>query len=102
EDNDIDVEALTRSFTKQQLKNPVYVANDGLEALQMLDGTGPYPPIPQPCLILLDINMPRMNGFEFLEEIQKNARLSGNVILVLTTSSREQDKVSAYQNRAAG
>jgi len=102
EDDDIDAEALTRSFARQQLKNPVYMAKDGVEALQMLDGTGSYPPIPQPCLVILDINMPRMNGLELLESIQDNARLHGNVLLVLTTSSREEDKTKAYQNRAAG
>lgn len=102
EDDDIDAEAITRAFTKIQLKNPIYIAKDGVEALQMLDGSGPYPPIPQPCLIILDINMPRMNGLELMETIQQNSRLYGNVLLVFTTSSREEDKIKAYQNRAAG
>ena len=102
EDDDIDAEALTRSFTKQQLKNPIYMARDGVEAMQMLDGTGAFPAIPQPCLIILDLNMPRMKGLEFLDELQKTSRLFGNVVLVLTTSGRDEDKRRAYGNHVAG
>jgi len=102
EDDDIDAEALTRAFAKQQLKNPVFMARDGLEALSLLDGSNPQGKIPQPCLIILDINMPRMNGLELLEAVQKNGKIMGNVLMVLTTSAREEDKVRAYQNHAAG
>jgi CheY-like chemotaxis protein len=102
DDDDIDAEALIRAFKKQQLENPVFIARDGLEALEMLEGNGRDSPVQQPCLVILDLNMPRMNGHEFLEAVSLRKRLHANVILVLSTSAREEDKARAYAHRAAG
>jgi CheY-like chemotaxis protein len=101
EDDDIDAQALTRSFRKQRIANPIHVAVDGLEALSMLRGDG-RERIPRPYVILLDLNMPRMDGIEFLEELRSDPELKASVVFVLTTSDSDRDIVSAYENQVAG
>lgn len=101
EDDEIDTETVKRILKKEQITNPLYCANDGVEALELLkrkNGTA----ITQPCLILLDINMPRMNGLEFLEQIRGDDELKQNVTFMLTTSGRNEDKISAYKLSVAG
>ena len=67
EDDSIDAEAVERAFRKQRIANPITVARDGVEALSILRGTDGRERLVRPYLILLDLNMPRMNGIEFLE-----------------------------------
>lgn len=62
----------------------------------------PKPPVQPPYLVLLNLNMPKMDGLEFLEEIPKDPKLHSRVIFVLTTSSANQDKIAAYENHVAG
>ncbi|WP_378951500.1 response regulator [Pelosinus sp. sgz500959] len=102
EDDDIDILNVKRSLRKLNLLNPIHVAHDGLEALYLLRGTETTPPIPSPTLILLDINMPRMNGLEFLREIRSDQQLHHLSVVVLTTSDEERDIVEAYQFHVAG
>lgn len=102
EDDDIDVEAVKRALDKVKVDNPVHVANDGVEALDLLRGGEGRAPFPQPCLVLLDLNMPRMNGFEFLKEMRNDAVMRRNVVLVFSTSARPEDKTAAYDLNAAG
>lgn len=100
EDNEVDVEAIQRGFMKQRLANPIQVARDGLEALDML--RDPQNPFPHPFLVLLDLNMPRMSGIEFLREIRADQRLKSSIIFVLTTSKADEDKMASYDLNVAG
>ena len=101
DDNDVDVEGVLRAFTKMRIANPVHVARDGVEALQVLRGID-QPPLPRPFLILLDLAMPRMNGIEFLDHIRADADLTDAIVFVLTTSASDEDKVASYNHNVAG
>lgn len=99
DDDDVDVMNVRRAFAKARLTNPLYVASDGVEALRMLrDGSVPA----ARRLVLLDINMPRMNGIEFLRELRADETLRSTSVVVLTTSSADQDKMNAYEFNVAG
>lgn len=102
EDDAVDILNIQRSFRKLNLLNPIHVAYDGLEALALLRGTETAPPIPFPTLILLDINMPRMNGLEFLRELRSDQQLQHLSVVVLTTSDEEKDIIEAYNFHVAG
>ena len=102
EDDDIDVMNLKRSFTKLKIANPMLVANDGLEALDILRGQNGQEALSRPYIILLDLNMPRMNGLEFMQEVRQDPDLKQSVVFVLTTSDDEQDKFKAYEQHVAG
>lgn len=102
EDDDVDVMAVKRSFRELRIANPLFEARDGIEALERLRGKQGLPPIPSPFIILLDLNMPRMNGMEFLEEIRKDPQLHASIVFVMTTSSDENDRVRAYNYNVAG
>jgi CheY-like chemotaxis protein len=101
EDDEIDAEVVRRALKKQCISGPLLHARDGVEALEALTGKIDAK-ISQPCLILLDINMPRMNGLEFLEEIRSNVNLKQNIAIILTTSARNEDKITAYNLNVAG
>lgn len=102
EDDEIDVEIVQRAFQKQQINHPIVHASNGHEALQILRGADNYPCLPQPYLILLDINMPRMNGIEFLQMLRQDVTLKWSIVFVLTTSNQEADKIAAYNEQIAG
>ena len=98
EDDDIDATALKRALHKLKLLNPVYRAKDGLEAIELLHKGE----IPMPYIILLDLNMPRMNGLEFLEELRSDPSLTHSIVFVLTTSKSDEDIIAAYREHVAG
>lgn len=99
DDDEVDVKTVRKAFDKGRITNPLFVASDGLEALQMLrDGKIPA----QRRIILLDLNMPRMNGIEFLRELRKDPALRSIPVIVLTTSNAEHDRVEAYDLNVAG
>jgi CheY-like chemotaxis protein len=102
EDDDVDAEAVQRALKKANLANPVVTACDGVAALDILSGRNGREKIEQPCVVLLDINLPRMNGLDFLKEMRGNAAMRRNVVFILTTSSRARDKETAYDLQAAG
>ncbi|MGD8452836.1 MAG: response regulator [Phycisphaerae bacterium] len=102
EDDDIDRKVVHRAFAKHKIANPIVEARDGLEALEIIRGKNGTAPLPRPYLVLLDLNMPRMNGIEFLREVRGDNRLRDSVIFVLTTSRGEQDRVQAYELNVAG
>lgn len=103
EDDDIDVMNVQRAFKKNNITNPLRVAGNGLEALAVLRGEAGQEPLSRlPALILLDINMPKMNGIEFLTELRADPVLKSLSVIVLTTSNEERDKVAAYDLNVAG
>jgi len=104
EDDQVDVMNVQRAFRKGKITNPLYVAGDGLEALEMLRGSENLLPVvpAERRLILLDLNMPKMNGIEFLQALRADAKLRQIPVVVLTTSSKDQDRVNAYSLNVAG
>ena len=102
EDDDIDVEAFGRAVKKAGIKSSLHSACDGVEALAMLHGTGGHKKLAQPCLILLDINVPRMSGVHFLKELRGDEALKRSVVFILTTSGRAADRLLAYEHNVAG
>jgi CheY-like chemotaxis protein len=102
EDDDLCLMGLNRAFKAAKIANPVCFAHDGIEALDMLRGTNGRPRLPRPFLILLDLNMPRMDGIEFLQELRKDEELKKSIVFVMTTSDANEDKVKAYNLGVAG
>ena len=104
EDDEVDVMNVKRAFQRNRISNPLFVAGNGLEALEMLRGSGTNDlNIPDSRrIILLDINMPKMNGIEFLQEIRNDPALSKTPVVVLTTSDEDQDRIEAYRLNVAG
>lgn len=99
EDDEVDVMNVRRAFTKGNITNPLFVAGNGLEALEQLRGDA-FPKSRR--LVLLDLNMPKMNGIEFLRALRADPELSAIPVVVLTTSDAERDKVEAYHLHVAG
>jgi CheY-like chemotaxis protein len=104
EDDDVDVMNVQRAFRKGSITNSLYIARNGLEALEMLKGTSLLPsPVPNDHrLILLDVNMPKMNGIEFLQELRSDPKLKSIPVVMLTTSNEEKDRHNAYNLNVAG
>lgn len=99
EDDEVDVMNVRRAFQKNNIANPLFVARDGVEALEQLR----HGAIPRERrLVLLDLNMPRMSGIEFLRAVRADAQLASTPVVVLTTSSDDRDKVDAYDLNVAG
>lgn len=99
DDDEIDVMTVKRAFARANITNKLYVATDGIEALRLLRSDG----IPASRrLVLLDLNMPRMNGIELLREIRADAALHALTVVVLTTSNEDRDRVEAFQLNVAG
>jgi CheY-like chemotaxis protein len=99
EDNEVDVMGVQRAFKKSNFPNPIVVAGNGQEALSKLrDGKS----VPRPYLVLLDLNMPKMNGIEFLEEIRKDNELRSAIVFVLTTSNATDDRNKTSEQNVAG
>ena len=94
EDNPHDIEITVRALKKGQIKNELVIARDGEEALDLL--FAPEPRSALPGLILLDLNLPKVGGIEVLEAIKKDKELKKIPVIVLTTSSREEDVVRSY------
>jgi CheY-like chemotaxis protein len=104
EDDEVDIMTVQRAFKKGNITNPLYLAGNGIEALEMLRGT-PEQPSSIPAdrrLILLDLNMPKMNGLEFLHELRADPAIRHIPVVVLTTSNEERDRVQAYDLNVAG
>lgn len=103
DDDEVDVMNVQRAFKRNNIKMSLHVATNGLEALQMLRGNGEEPVVPaRKRLILLDLNMPKMGGIEFLQELRADADLKLIPVIVLTTSDEDSDKVEAYKLNVAG
>ena len=102
EDDDVAVESIQRSMLQADVSFPITVAEDGLVALEILRGLHPDKKIQEPLVVLLDLNMPRMNGFEFLQAIRSDEILKPTVVFILTTSGSEVDRARAYNENIAG
>lgn len=101
EDDDVDAEMVIRGFSKNRIGNVVTVAENGLQALEILRENG-RKDFSKPFIILLDLNMPGMNGFEFLEELRNDEKLRDSIVFVLTTSKAESDRARTYEKNVAG
>lgn len=101
EDDEIDVMAVKRAFRELKIANPLFEASDGIEALEMLRETGGNA-IPRPFIILLDLNMPRMGGIEFVKELRSDPALKSSIVFIMTTSAAEEDRINAYNLNVAG
>lgn len=102
DDDAVDVMAIKRAFKKTGVTERVHVAGDGIEGLEFLRGTNGREKLPRPVLILLDLNMPRMSGLEFLEEIRQDPDLKQSIVFVLTTSRAEEDRLRVYNHNVSG
>ena len=103
DDDDIDIMTLQRAFKRNNIQNPLSIAHNGLEALDLLRGTnGSEKVVPSPRIILLDINMPKMNGLEFLRELRKDEDHKSASVFVLTTSNDDNDRMEAFNLNVAG
>lgn len=99
EDDEVDVMNVRRAFEKHRIVNPLFVAGNGREGLEALrNGTVP----PGRRLVLLDLNMPKMNGIDFLRALRADPELQMTSVVVLTTSNEERDRVEAYRFNVAG
>ncbi len=104
EDDDVDVMNVQRAFKKGNITSPLHVARHGLQGLEMLRGnsTAPATISTEHLLILLDVNMPKMNGIEFLQALRADPKLKSIPVVMLTTSNEEKDRFSAYNLNVAG
>lgn len=92
EDNDDDVQLTRRALEKAHIGNPLIVVRDGAAALEYLFDDN----LPHPCLILLDINLPKLDGHEVLKRLRANARTKLLPVVMLTTSDEESDRLRSY------
>ena len=99
EDDEVDVMNVKRAFKKNKIDNPIQLAGNGLEALELLRAKTV---MPSPKIVLLDINMPKMNGIEFLRELRKDEQFKSLTVFVMTTSNDDSDKIDAYNFNVAG
>jgi CheY-like chemotaxis protein len=97
EDDRVDIMTVQRALKKIDVRNPLHVARTGVEALGMLRGDG-FPGIePTPSLILLDLNLPKMGGIEFLKELRADPVLRDLQVIVLTSSNEPSDRAAAFE-----
>ncbi len=95
EDDKVDQMSVQRAFKELQITNKLHIVENGEEALEYLKTE-------HPAIILLDLNMPRMNGLEFLAEAKKDPELKLIPVIILTTSIEEQDKLKTFDHGVAG
>ena len=103
EDNADDELLTLRAFKKNNIFNEIVVARDGVEALDLLFGTGPHsgqPALLLPQLVLLDLNLPRVGGLEVLRRIREDARTKLLPVVVLTSSKEDEDVLQSYSRGA--
>jgi len=96
EDDIIDQKSVQRAFEQLKIQNKLVIRENGQEGLNYLKEAG------KPCLIILDLNMPRMNGMEFLDAIKKDKLYKNIPIIVFTTSNEEVEKIKAYEKGVVG
>ena len=100
EDNPGDVRLTQEALKESKVTNNLSVAEDGVEALAFLKREGKYADAPRPDLLLLDLNLPKKDGRELLEEIKVDDNLKRIPVVVLTTSKAEEDIIRMYDQHA--
>ena len=100
EDNPGDVRLTLEAFKEGKVSNEINVVNDGIEALAFLRQEGQYANAPRPDVILLDLNLPKKDGYEVLAEIKQDPDLKRIPVVILTTSQAEQDILKTYNLHA--
>lgn len=102
EDEPADAHLVRVAFQEAGVNIALHHVLDGVEALEFLNRQPPHEEAPRPCLILLDLNMPRMDGRSFLKTIKADESLRPIPVVVLTTSNAESDMLACYDKSAAG
>ena len=102
DDDQVSIMSIERAIKKLRLVNPIRTAKNGIEALEILRGENGVQKIEPPYVIILDLNMPEMDGIEFLEIVRDDVELHKAVIFVLTTSDAPVDVAKAYEKNIAG
>jgi CheY-like chemotaxis protein len=100
EDNPGDVRLTVEALKEAKVRNNLHTVEDGVEALAFLRREGRYTEVPRPDLVLLDLNLPKMNGREVLAEIKEDPDLRRIPVVILTISQAEQDIVKSYNLHA--
>jgi two-component system response regulator len=96
EDNPGDADLAREALEQSKISNNLYVVEDGIDAMAFLGQSGKYADMPQPDLIILDLNLPRMDGREVLSEIKKDDNLKRIPVVILTTSKADEDVIESY------
>jgi CheY-like chemotaxis protein len=102
EDDQMDVMNVQRELRRQNINVPLILARNGRDALKMLRGEGDEPKIAKPNVVMLDINMPRMNGLELLEVLRSDPEFVNLNVFIMTTSDLESDRLKAQQLAVSG
>ncbi|WXR62146.1 response regulator [Peptostreptococcaceae bacterium AGR-M142] len=97
EDDYVDALTIKRAFRDIKVENELTIAEDGEKALEMLNDMEEYPQV-----IILDLNMPKLSGVEFLKIIKKDEKLSIIPVVIMTTSKEDEDKLNCYKNGISG
>lgn len=100
EDNEDDVVLTTAAFKKGKVSNNMNVVGDGVEALAFLRREGQFSAAPRPDIILLDLDLPRMDGHELLKIIKDDPEFSAIPVVILTTSKAEEDIIKSYKSHS--
>ncbi len=100
EDNPLDVRMTQEAFKDYRVANNVHVVNDGAAAMDFIYRRGAYADAPRPDLILLDLNLPKKDGREILEEIKADNSLRAIPVIILTTSALDEDIMGSYCHNA--
>lgn len=100
EDNPADARLIEEVFKDTKTQNKLYVVKDGVDAMAFLNQEDAYVDMPKPDVILLDLNLPRKDGREVLKELKEDNTLKRIPIVILTTSSAEEDIIRTYENHA--
>jgi len=102
EDNEADVLLTKKAFEKAKIANTITVVSDGEMALDFLKNRGIYKNVARPDIILLDINLPKINGKQVLKEIKEDKKLRSIPVVILSGSKSEQDILRSYDLQANG
>lgn len=98
EDDDVDVMTVKRALKDLKVTNELVPMGDGEEAIEYLKSEGAV----KPCIVLLDLNMPKMDGTEFLKIVKEDSALKKIPVVILTTSSSDRDVIESFELGAAG